>query len=294
VARRYVLLLQLGWMCFLACSASDPLAAGTGTLGDRTYTLKVPVGYDGSHPVPLIVAMHGYGGSGAGEEDYFALDSLADAKGFLVLYPDGSVDPTGRRFFRATDACCDFYASGVDDVAFVAALLDRVESTYSVDPARVYAVGHSNGGFMSYRLACDLSTRFAAIVSLEGAMWAVPANCRPTSPVAVLEVHGTDDSIIKMAGGDVVDGYTNRIYPAVAQTVASWAALDGCASSSHEGVDPGRIDGETAEKVDVQTWDDCAADVTLWLIRGGTHVPTLTAAWPTAVYDFLAAHPKAP
>src|SRR5580704_16470121 len=84
------------------------------------------------------------------------------------------------------------------------------------------------GGFLSYRLACDLAPRIAAIVSLEGAMWDDPSRCRPTDDVAVLEVHGSDDVVINPAGGNVVDGYPDRVYPPLAQTLGSWASFDGC------------------------------------------------------------------
>ena len=144
-------------------------AGSSAAFDGRTYVLRVPDGYDGSRPLPLVVAMHRYDGSGRDLESFFGLDPVADERGFFIVYPDGTVDAMRRRFFNATDACCDFYGTGVDDVAFIGALVNHLESTYAIDPARVYAVGYSNGGFMSYRLACDLSPRFAAIVSLEGA-----------------------------------------------------------------------------------------------------------------------------
>jgi polyhydroxybutyrate depolymerase len=280
----------------LACSSpgSSPRPASVvhgDPLAGRTYSLKVPAGYDGSRPLPLVVALHGYGGDAKGIEGYFGLDAVADAHGFFVVYPDGTVDEAGHRFFTSTDACCDFYGTGVDDVAFIGALLDRIEATYAIDKARVYSVGHSNGGFMSYRLACDLSDRFAAIVSLEGAMWLDPSHCRPSSPVAVLEVHGTDDFVIPTSGGDVVDGYANRTFPSVVATLASWQSFDGTGPGARAGPDPGSIDSETMQGITVQQWSG-RADVELWMILGGTHGPALTPAWPEALYGFLMAHPK--
>jgi polyhydroxybutyrate depolymerase len=276
----------------LACGDRAATSSSSASLNGRTYVLKVPAGYDGSSPLPLIVATHGYGGSGSSLVSYFGLDPVADERGFFIVYPDGTVDQSGRRFFSATDACCDFYGTGVDDVGFIDALITHIESTYAIDPARVYAIGYSNGGFLSYRLACDLSPRIAAIVSLEGAMWNDPSRCHPTEPVAVLEVHGTDDVIISPAGGNVVDGYPNRVYPPLAQTMGSWAALDGCAGTTLPGMDPGAIDGETPDPTTVQLWSGCRADVDLWLNQGGTHSPTLTSVWSEAIVDFLFAHPK--
>ena len=276
----------------VACGSHAAPSSPTLELAGRTYILKVPEGYDGSRPLPLIVATHGYGGDGNRQASYFGLDPVADERGFFVVSPEGTVDQSGRRFFTSTDACCDFYGTGVDDVAFIGSLIDHLESTYAIDPARVYAVGHSNGGFMSYKLACDLSPRFAAIVSLEGAMWNDPSQCHPTEPVAILEVHGTDDVVILPAGGDAVDGYPDRVYPSVAQTMASWALLDGCAQTTRPGPDPGAIDSETSQPATVERWNDCRADVELWMIQGGTHSPSLTSAWPEAIVDFLMAHAK--
>jgi polyhydroxybutyrate depolymerase len=263
-----------------------------GELDGRLYLLKVPSGYDGSRPLPLIVGIHAYGSDAGGLESYFQLDALADQLGFFVVYPQGTVDQSGRRFFTATDACCDFYDTGVDDVAFIGSLLDHLQATLAIDPARIYAVGHSNGGFLSHRLACDLSSRFAAVVSLEGATWNDPSRCQPTEPIAVVEVHGTDDTVINPAGGDVVDGYPDRVYPPLAQTMATWANLESCGATTHAGPDPGVIDSETSQPTTVQVWNGCRADVELWLNHGGTHVPELTPQWPVDVVGFLMAHPK--
>ena len=286
------LLLVLSAGVFVACDNRVAQPGSRSMLAGRTYVLKVPNGYEASRPLPLIVALHGYTGSGSNEESYFGLDPVADERGFFVVYPDGTVDQAGNRFFDATDACCDFFGTGVDDVAFIDALVDHIESNYAIDPARIYSVGHSNGGFMSYRIACDLSSRFAAIVSLEGAMWNDPSRCKPTAPVAILEVHGTDDVVISPAGGNVVDGYPNRVYPPLAQTVGSWAVLDGCPGSSSAVPGPGRIDSETPLSTTAQLWNGCRADVEFWLNQGGTHVPQLTPLWPEAIVDFSMAHPK--
>jgi polyhydroxybutyrate depolymerase len=90
--------------------------------------------------------------------------------------------------------------TGIDDVAFIAKLIDDVSSLYSVDAERIYVVRHSNGGFMAHRLACDLSDRITAIVSIGGAQWLDRAQCAPTSSVAVLELHGLSDENVKIRG----------------------------------------------------------------------------------------------
>src|SRR5581483_722726 len=114
----------------------------------------------------------------------------------LYAFPDGTFDRHGDRFWNATDACCDFDETGVDDVAYFRAIVDDVASRYTIDPRRVYAAGASNGGYMAHRVACDAADRVAAVVSVDGANWKDPARCRPSEPVAVLEVHADTDEVV--------------------------------------------------------------------------------------------------
>ena len=173
-------------------------------IGDRRFEINVPAGYDGSKPIPLVVVLHGYTGSGSGAKAYFRLEAEARKRGFLTVYPDGIPDSSGNQFWNATDACCQLTATESDDSAFLTRLIDRVEEKYSVDPKRVYFAGHSNGGFMSYRMACEHADRIAAIVSVAGATFADVSACKPSQPVGVLQVHGTSDTVISFTGGSIL------------------------------------------------------------------------------------------
>jgi polyhydroxybutyrate depolymerase len=126
--------------------------------GERPVTVVVPSSYDGS-PTPLVVLLHGYGASAVLQDIYFGLSALAESRGFVLALPDGTLDTSGRRFWNAGDACCDFGEAEVDDVGYLTSVLDELEASYAIDPKRVFFVGHSNGGFMSYRMACDLAGR---------------------------------------------------------------------------------------------------------------------------------------
>ncbi|HEY8078486.1 MAG TPA: alpha/beta fold hydrolase, partial [Labilithrix sp.] len=183
----------------------------------RPYNFRVPSGYDATKPTPLVVALHGYADWGA-KIDGFGLGTIVDAKGFLYAYPNGSVDLSGNRFWNATDACCNLTFLPVDDVAYLNAVLDDIEAKYNVDPKRIFVVGHSNGGFMSHRFACDAASRVAAIASLGGAQWFDPSRCAPAAKVSVLEVHGDDDQTIHYGGGIAA-----ALYPSAPTTVATWA-----------------------------------------------------------------------
>ncbi|NES15126.1 MULTISPECIES: PHB depolymerase family esterase [Micromonospora] len=267
-----------------------PVAPGTTgavSLDGRPFQLHVPAGYDPAKKVPLVVLLHGYGSSAAQQERYFNLTPESDRRGFLYAMPDGTIDREGKRFWNATEACCDDYRSGVDDVAYLERLLDTVESVYSVDTARVYLVGHSNGGFMAYQMACERSTRITAIVSLAGAVDNDTTLCTPQRPVSVLEIHGTADATIRFDGGT----RGGHPYPSVDTSLATWRHIDGCsaqADTSAPALDleprlPGAETGVTIYSVGCRD----ATSVELWHIRGGGHTPTLNATFGPAVIDFL-------
>ena len=134
-----------------------PIASPTAdvvVVGDRPVTVHVPPGYDPSHPAPLLIALHHYGGSGAEQETYFKLGALANQRGYLYALPDGTFNDSGIRFWNATDACCDFDRSGVDDVSYLARVIKEIQASFAVDPQRIDLIGHSNGGFMVYGMAC--------------------------------------------------------------------------------------------------------------------------------------------
>jgi polyhydroxybutyrate depolymerase len=268
-------------------SAVGPGATGTMDLDGRPFQLHVPAGYDPAKKAPLVVLLHGHESSASQQERYFKLTAESERRGFLYAMPDGTSDRDGKRFWNATDACCDYYHSGVDDSAYLNRVLDTVQSAYSVDTARVYFVGYSNGGFMAYRMACDHSTRIAAIVSLAGAVANDTALCTPQQPVSVLEIHGTADETIKFAGGT----YTGRPYPSVDTTLATWRHINGCSVKADASAPPldleSRLPGAETGVTSYSTGCRGSKRVELWYIKGGGHAPVLNANFAPAVIDFL-------
>lgn len=276
-------------------SGGSSTDGGSGSLvAARPYGFHVPSGYDASKPAPLVILLHGYGASGDLQETYFQLTATSDANGFLYATPDGTLDPNGKRFWNADDACCNFYGSTVDDVAYVNAIIDDVSSKYSVDPKRIYLVGHSNGAFMSHRLACDSTSRIAAIVALAGAVWNDPSKCNPSTKISILDVHGDADATILYGGGTTAAGVPP--YPGETQTMSTWAAKNGCtgalaANGQTLDLDTGLAGAETEEQV----YGGCPTgiDVELWTIHGGSHIPALAhPTWGDSIWAFLKAHPK--
>jgi polyhydroxybutyrate depolymerase len=217
---------------------------------------------------------------------------LSEELGFLYAHPDGTVNPGGARFWNATDACCDFYGSGVDDSGYLLDLVQAIQGELSVDPRRIHFIGHSNGGFMSYRMACDHAETTAAIASLAGATWHDPAACSPAAPVHVLQIHGDQDTVILYEGGRI-DGIS---YPGAIETVEQWASFDGCNLEPETDLPPLDLDSSIpgAETTVRRYADLCepGGSSELWSIIGGSHVPILSPGFSRLVAEHLLAHPK--
>jgi len=254
---------------------------------DRLAEVYTPAGADGSEDLPVVVVLHGYGASGSLQAGYFALTQRVDEAGFVLIVPDGTKDADGRRFWNATDACCDFGPTGVDDVGYLLGLLDQVQDAIPIDPDRVTVVGHSNGGFMSYRLACEASDRIAGIASVAGAGFADPADCDASEPVSVLQIHGTDDGTIRYEGGTLIE--EDRVYPGAVDSASYWGELAGCQP---------QVDGErrdyvaTKQGVDSQrsAWPDCqdaTTSVALWTLEDTGHIPVFSDTFEDDLLQWL-------
>lgn len=266
---------------------------GQFVVGDeRPVTVFVPSAYDPAVPLPLVLLLHGYGVTGAQMDGFLGFGAFADENNFIYARPDGNTDTSGKQFWNATEACCDFGATGVDDSGFLRELVAGARATANVDPRRVYVVGHSNGGFMAQRLACDHADVFAAVVSLAGASTLTPAACAPSEGVAVLEVHGTADETILYAGGS----FGGPSYPSAAQTALSWAERNGCAANPI--VDATAIDidrGLAGAETTIERYQEgCVpgGGAELWTTQGGTHLPAPNGSYMPTLLAFLLGHPK--
>lgn len=221
----------------------------------RSYRVHIPTRYGGDRPVPVMLIVHGDGGSAGGIESYTGMSDLADRADFIAVYPQGMV---GRN--RATT-----WATGgpidppVDDVAFVADLLDRLEATLCVDARRIYATGFSSGGSMTGILACDLAGRIAAFAPVSGAFYPRSQTCLPERPAPILEVHGNGDPVVPYGGGTL-----DRL-PSIPDWLQQWAVRDGCAASPARFTQSGAATG--------LRWTGCGmgAIITHYRIAGGGH-----------------------
>jgi polyhydroxybutyrate depolymerase len=255
------------------------------TLGptERPAQLIAPRAHDGVTPLPAVFLLHGFGASGAVQDAYFGLSRAARSRGFYVVVPDGTVNTNGQRFWNATPACCDFGGSGVDDVAYLTSLIDELEAAVPV--SAVYFVGHSNGGFMSYRMACERSARVSAVVSLAGSDFLSDDDCVPAEAVSVLQIHGDLDGTILYGGAPG--------YPSAADVVTRWAGRAGCDTSASVAGEPLDLDSSVdgAETTILRYEAGCTgAQAELWSIVGGGHIPAVNSEFSPAVLDWLAAH----
>jgi polyhydroxybutyrate depolymerase len=237
-----------------------------------------------------LVVLHGYGGTGGtgeGTEAYFEFLPWTDQLGFLYVYPDGTVDEDGYPFWNATDACCDFFDTGVDDSGYLRSLIEAIIAELAVDVDRIYLFGYSNGGFMVYRMACDHADLIAAVASLAGATFANPGDCNPSAPVRALQLHGTEDINVPFNGGSIDD----VPYPGAVETTEQWAIYNQCSTtpdSSHPPLDLDRfLPG--FETTVARYSDDCSpgGSAELWTIVGADHFPALSMDFTPQVLNFF-------
>jgi len=216
--------------------------------------------------IPLVVVLHCYSCPATYLPDKLGLDALAKKYQFAVAAPpSGHSDRDGNSFWNATPACCDFEGKGYDDVGAIVKLIDERVKKGDVDPKRVYLVGFSNGAFLAWQIACTHADKIAAIVAIGGAP---PTTCTPSSPVAVLEVHGRDDTVVPVAGGKLGDGLPQRAtFPSAKDGLATWGKVDHCAVGA-----PG-------------------CRVQEWLFPGG-HWPQTGAGFGERVWTWLTAQHK--
>lgn len=213
-----------------------------------------------------------------------------------LLLPESKTDAAGLSYWNATDACCDFDGTNPDDVGALSHTIDATVAALPIDETRIYLIGHSNGGFMAYRMACEQGKRFAGIAVLAGADYLDLAACVPKAPVSVLHLHGDADSVISYSGGSV-PAVLGKLapFPGALESVQHWAAHANCDETPVPGealdLTPMQSGSAPAE-TDVLDFVGCDAgiDVALWTIRDADHEPAFREGAFDAVLDWLTAH----
>jgi len=219
----------------------------------REFLIHVPASYDNTRAVPLVLNFHGATSNAEQQRSLFSqMDVTSDAKGFIVVYPEGVSNS-----WNAGACCGGAQSQGVDDVGFALALVEHMKSRACVDPKRIYAAGFSNGGRMSYRLACEAAHVFAAIAPVAGTKSFPDLNntpgCMPSRPLSLIDFMGSADSRIAAQPGQI----------------AEWVAFNGCTDAA-----PAEVYRNGQHHCLAYTQCDAGTSVTYCVVDGGGH------CWP--------------
>lgn len=252
--------------------------------GERSALLVLPADHDPETPTPLVLSLHGFTSHLAEHDRYFGLSKRVNADRFALIMANGTRDPEGQRFWNATDFCCDLHSTQVDDVQYLSGLLKEAATHIAVE--HIFVLGHSNGGFMSYRLACEGVPKLAAIASLAGTSFSDPSRCASASPVSVLQIHGTADQVI------AYDGSTGeQEYAGAEEVVLRWAALARCDLTEPETLPPLDLDqalnGPETTRIRYRTGCRNDATIELWTLEQGAHVPHLAPDFSQRLLEWL-------
>ena len=235
----------------------------------RDYILYIPELYDGSTAVPLVLNFHGYGSNAAQQMFYGDFRDIADTEGFLLVHPEGTTF-IGDQFWNVG---FPGLSSNIDDVGFTEALIDELATLYAIDLDRVYATGMSNGGFMSFLLACQLSEKIAAVASVTGSMTQDTFDdCNAQHPTPVLQIHGTDDGVVLYNG--------NNLSIPIADVISYWVDFNNCETTPTTTTLPD-VDVSDGSTIEHSVYEDGDNGITTEHMKviGGGHT------WPGSVIN---------
>lgn len=247
---------------------------------EREYRLYVPQSYTGDQPVPLILNFHGFGSNSFEQSIYGNFSLISNTEGFIVVHPEGTLFMDSIPHWNVGGFTL---GSQTDDVGFTEALIDKLSTEYNINQDRIYATGMSNGGYMSFNLACFLTDRIAAVASVTGAMSPQAIqSCNPDRPVPVMQIHGTNDDVVPYEGAAWSIG--------VADVIDFWVEHNETTTEPELIVfeDTNTLDGSTAEHF---IYENATTGVTVEHIKvtGGGHTwPGTAISFPGTNYDFNA------
>ena len=245
----------------------------------RSYTMYIPSTWKSDVVSPLLIALHGLSGWDLQLMDNTAFNNLAEANNFIVVYPNGTGEKLGDRGIRSwnggqvgwctTGNCPPSQISKIDDVGYISNLIDDVSSRYPIDPKRVYLTGHSNGSQLAQRLACQLSNKITAVAVVAGHL--ALDTCNPDSPVSLLQIYGTEDTLNLENGGTAKISFGIYSYEfnskGVMKSVQEMALANGCSSNYSQN------NNLTNKDLTIYTWPGCKNGVIVSSIRisGASH-----------------------
>lgn len=242
----------------------------------RKFTIHKPTGFTNLTPVPLVVMLHGGGGTMTNAQGFTNLNSVSNANGFLTVYPEGyGVIPSGG-FSWADGRGTSADVAGIDDLGFIHKLLDTLITHYIIDTNKIYICGFSNGGFMTQRFACQQNQRFAAMASLGCTMdTGLYAHCNPSRPIPMLFMLGTDDPFVPYNGGPMIGSGSVPPIVGMDTLLYFWKNNNKCLTS-HVPVNLRDLVLKDSSTVTFFNFTNCSCNstVSFYKINGGGHT------WP--------------
>jgi polyhydroxybutyrate depolymerase len=269
--------------------ANQALTAGDYTFSikhqniNRIYMVHVPKSYQAVKSMPMVLSLHGGGGNMRyqADDEYYGLISKSESAGFIAVFPNGYSRFTKGSLatWNAGICCGKARDKNIDDVGFIKSVVNDMKVRANIDVNRIYANGMSNGGMMSYRLACEMPDTFKAIVSVAGTDGTI--DCTPSKPVSVLHIHALDDERVLYHGGSGSDSNTHADFESVPNTIAKWVKLNSCSAT------PVRVLQVSGAYCDIYKQCQNGTQVKVCITDTGGH------SWPGGK-KYVRAHPLQP
>jgi polyhydroxybutyrate depolymerase len=278
-----ILLMVFSTGCIANRDSKDTERLGTEEMlhdgQERTYNIHVPSSYDPSVPTPLVIALHAWGENAFIFEKRTGFSDKADEEGFIVIYPDGI-----KRSWNAGFCCGGALKNDVDDVGFIRALLEKTMNDYEINSSRIYVMGHSNGGMMSYTIGSELSDIVAAIGPVSGTIGTDSRKISdPDHPVSVIALNGMNDPLVD---------YDGNIMLGAEESVSFWVDHNNCSTTPQS-------DESENGKITIDTYSegDDGTEVVLYSIVNAGHNwpfdrPIDGISQTDIMWEFFEDHPK--
>ena len=268
----------------------------------RTYLVHIPPSYDGETGVPLVILLHSYGNNGRLFCIRSEMNIKADQEGFIAVYPSGA--PIRDKGWNAGFCCGSAMRQNVDDLGFIKSVIEKTKKRYNIDTNRIYVVGFSNGGMMTYRFAAEFSEEIAAIAVVGGqiggnisdfrGLWVIP---KPSKPLPVIIFHGTNDSTVPYPGGRrPCDNPFERpflpIYLSTNESVSFWVEHNNCnptpeIDQTGNVIKTAYVNGDSDSEVVLYTVKDGGHE---WF--GSPYFPDRGISVNDLMWEFFEQHPK--
>jgi polyhydroxybutyrate depolymerase len=242
----------------------------------RTYHLNIPSKYSADTPVPLLIGLHGLGGSSAIFREQSQIDLFTNDANVISVFPNGFGANAGADNSWNAGTCCGLSRlNDINDVKLLSVVIQNLKSKFSIDPKNVWAVGFSNGGMMSYRLACELSDKITAIGVGAGPL--MVGTCSPPNPVSLIHIHGGLDNKVPLTGGGVFSA------PDSTKAFQMVNSANKCSGMTY-------LESTGTDKVEISA--TCADGTEAKLVNYFDQGHEWTVFWTKEILRFLFAHPR--